>query len=146
MRKKNKLSPETISVQAMHQKDSATGGVTPGIHPSTTFARDENYELLVPGHSYSRDENPGYVVAENVLCELESAASALLFSSGMAAAVAVFQSLRPGDHIVAPVVMYWGLRKWMISFCDSWGLGLDLFDASDPDAAVAKHRTPARLW
>jgi cystathionine gamma-synthase len=134
MRKENELAPETISAQARHQIDSATGGVTPAIHPSSTFIRDENYELLVPGHSYGRDENPTYMVAERVLCELEGAAAALLFSSGMAAAMAVVQSLKPGDHIVAPKVMYWGLRNWMIRFCDDWGLGLDLFDASDPDA------------
>jgi cystathionine gamma-synthase len=134
MRKKNGLAPETISAQALRQIDSATGGVTPAIHPSSTFIRDENYRLLVPGHSYGRDENPTYIVAEAVLRELEGAAAALLFSSGMAAAMAVVQSLDPGDHVVAPKVMYWGLRNWMIRFCDKWGLGLDLFDASDPDA------------
>jgi cystathionine gamma-synthase len=136
MRKNNELAPETISVQALHQIDSATGGVNPPLHLSSTFVRDENYELLVPGHSYGRDENPTYLVAEKVLRELEGAADALLFSSGMAAAMAVLQSLRPGDHIVAPKVMYWGLRNWMTRFCDDWGLGLDLFDASDPDALV----------
>jgi len=134
MGRKNELAPETISAQALHQIDSATGGVTPAIHLSSTFVRDENYQLLVPGHSYGRDENPTYVVAETVLRELEGAAAALLFSSGMAAAMAVVQSLKPGDHIVAPKVMYWGLRNWMVRFCDHWGLGLDLFDASDPDA------------
>jgi cystathionine gamma-synthase len=30
--------------------------------------------------------------------------------------------------------MYWGLRNWLVTFCETWGLGLDLFDASDPDA------------
>ena len=134
MRKNSGLTPETISVQAMHQIDAATGGISPAVHLSSTFLRDENYQLLVPGHSYARDENPNYVVAETVLCELEGAAAALLFSSGMAAAMAVLQSLRPGDHIVAPTVMYWGLRKWMTTFCNDWGLGLDLFDASDQDA------------
>ena len=134
MPKENELAPETISAQALHQIDSATGGVTPAIHLSSTFLRDENYELLVPGHSYGRDENPSYLVAETVLRELEGAAAALLFSSGMAAAMAVLQSLKPGDHVVAPKVMYWGLRNWMTRFCNDWGLGLDLFDASDPDA------------
>ena len=134
MGRKNELAPETISAQALHQIDSATGGVNPAIHLSSTFVRDENYQLLVPGHSYGRDENPTYVVAETVLRELEGAAAARLFSSGMAAAMAVVQSLKPGDHIVAPKVMYWGLRNWMVRFCDHWGLGLDLFDASDPDA------------
>ncbi len=134
MRNKSELAPETISAQAMHQIDAATGGVTPAIHLSSTFVRDENYQLLVPGHSYGRDENPTYTVAEKVLRELEGAADALLFSSGMAAAMAVLQSLKPGDHIVAPTVMYWALRKCMTTFCDTWGLGLDLFDSSDPDA------------
>ena len=141
MRKKSDLAPETISAQALRQIDSATGGVTPAIHLSSTYLRDENYELLVPGNSYGRDENPTYNVAETVLCELEGAAAALLFSSGMAAAMAVVQSLKPGDHIVAPKVMYWGLRNWMTRFCDDWGLGLDLFDATDPDALANTMKT-----
>ncbi len=134
MPKKTELAPETISAQAMHQIDAATGGVNPALHLSSTFIRDEDYQLLVPGHSYGRDENPTYAVAETVLRELEGAAAALLFSSGMAAAAAVLQSLKPGNHIVAPTVMYWGLRNWMTRFCDDWGLGLDLFDSGDPDA------------
>jgi len=52
----------------------------------------------------------------------------------MAAAMAVVQSLKQGDQIVAPRVMYWGLRNWMVKFCDQWGLGLSLFDSADPDA------------
>ena len=134
MDKKKNLSPETISAQALRQIDAITGGITPAIHPSSTFLRDENYQLIDARHSYGRDENPGYAVAEKVLAELEGAPAALLFSSGMAAAMAVVQSLQPGDQIVAPKVMYWGLRNWLIKFCDHWGLGLDLFDAADPDA------------
>jgi len=134
MSKAKDLSPETISAQALHQIDAMTGGITPAIHPSSTFIRDENYQLINAQHSYGRDENPGYAVAEKVLAELEGAPAALLFSSGMAAAMAVVQTLQPGDQIVAPKVMYWGLRNWLIKFCDHWGLGLDLFDAADPDA------------
>ncbi len=134
MGKEMNLSPETISAQAAHQIDAMTGGLTPAIHPSSTFVRDENYQLINARHSYSRDENPGYAVVEKVLAELEGAPAALLFSSGMAAAMAVVQSLKPGDQIVVPKVMYWGLRNWMIKFCDHWGLGLDLFDTADPDA------------
>ncbi|MEE8387357.1 MAG: PLP-dependent aspartate aminotransferase family protein [Acidiferrobacterales bacterium] len=133
MGNRKNLSAETINAQALHQIDAMTGGITPAIHPSSTFLRDENYQLINARHSYGRDENPGYVVAERVLAELEGAPAALLFSSGMAAAMAVVQSLQPGDHIVAPKVMYWGLRNWLIKFCDHWGLGLDLFDPADPD-------------
>lgn len=134
MGNKSHLAPETISAQALNQIDSMTGGLSPAIHPSSTFVRDENYQLIDARHSYGRDENPGFAVAEKVLAELEGGSAALLFSSGMAAAMAVVQSLQPGDRIVAPKVMYWGLRNWLIKFCEHWGLRLDLFDTADPDA------------
>jgi len=144
MTKKKNLSPETINAQALHHIDASTGALSPAIHPSSTFVRDENYELINSRHSYGRAENPGYLLTEEVLAELEGAPAALLFSSGTSAAMAVVQSLKPGDHIVAPKIMYWGLRNWLIKFCDHWGLGLDLFDAADPDAlarTVRKGRT-----
>lgn len=134
MGNKSHLTPETISAQALNQIDSMTGGLSPAIHPSSTFVRDENYQLIDARHSYGRDENPGFAVAEKVLAELEGGSAALLFSSGMAAAMAVVQSLQPGDRIVAPKIMYWGLRNWLIKFCEHWGLRLDLFDTADPDA------------
>jgi cystathionine gamma-synthase len=134
LNKAKNLSPETKNAQALGQIDAKTGGLTPAIHPSSTYVRDDDYQLIDARHSYGRDENPGYAVAEKVLAELEGAPAALLFSSGMAAAMAVVQSLKPGDHIVAPRIMYWGLRNWMVKFCDNWGLGLDLFDTADPDA------------
>jgi cystathionine gamma-synthase len=143
-----KLSPETINAQALHQIDEFTGGISPAIHPSTTYLRDENYQLIDARHSYGRDENPGFAVAENVLAELEGAPAALLFSSGMSAAMAVVQSLKPGDRIVAPRVMYWGLRNWLMKFCGHWGLDLDLFDSTDPDGlaeVVTKSKT-ALVW
>ena len=134
LNKAKNLSPETKNAQALGQIDAKTGGLTPAIHPSSTYVRDDDYQLIDARHSYGRDENPGYAVAEKVLAELEGAPAALLFSSGMAAAMAVVQSLKPGDHIVAPRIMYWGLRNWLIEFCNNWGLGLDLFDSGDPDA------------
>ena len=144
MTKKKNLAPETISAQASHQFDAMTGALTPAIHPSSTYVRDENYQLIDSRHSYGRAENPGYVVAENILAELEGGPAALLFSSGSAAAMAVVQSLRPGDRIVAPRIMYWGLRNWLVKFCDIWGLSMDLFDAADPNAladTVGKAKT-----
>ena len=136
MRNQRKLAPETLNAQALRQIDAGTGGITPAIFPSTTYVRDENYALIDPQHSYGRDENPGFVVAEQVLARLEGGEAALLFSSGMSAAMAIVQSLKPGDRVVAPRIMYWGLRKWLVTFCDQWGLTLDLFDPADPDALI----------
>ena len=136
MSKHKNLAPETVSAQALGMHDAATAGVVPGIHPASTFLRDENYALAVAGNSYSRDENPTHRVAEAVLSELEGGADAMLFSSGMAAATAVVQTLNPGDRIVAPRVMYWGLRNWLLDFCDQWGVELHLFESTD-EAALA---------
>jgi cystathionine gamma-synthase len=134
------LAPETKTAQALHATDPQTGGVNPPICLSTTFVRDENYELISKANSYARDENPAFLVAERLLAELERAKSAMLFSSGMAAAMAVVQCLKPGDHVVAPKVMYWGLRNWLIEFCDHWRIGLDLFDPTEEDGLAKSVR------
>ena len=57
----------------------------------------------------------------------------------MAAATAVFQALAPGDHVLAPKVMYWSLRNWLMNFATHWGLQVELIDMTDP-AAVARAR------
>ncbi len=128
-----RVSPETSTAQALHYIDRSTGSVIPAIQPSTTFARDEHYRLISPTHSYGRDENPSYESAEAMLGHLEQAASCLLFSSGMAAAMTVVQALAPGDHILIPKVMYWGLREWLVKFCNTWKLDLEQFDGQEPD-------------
>ncbi len=96
------------------------------IHVSTTYQRAAD-NSFPGGAGYSRDANPTYHEAEKLLCALEGGADALLFSSGVAAAVAVFQSLKPGSRIVAPQMMYWSLRKWLLEFCKNWDIQLDLF-------------------
>jgi cystathionine gamma-synthase len=137
------LAPETTAAQALHFIDAATGAIIPPIQPSTTFARDEQYALIAAGHSYGRDENPTFLAPERVIAQLEQAEDAMLFSSGMAAAMAVVQALKPGDHIVAPKVMYWGLRNWLLKFCANWGLKIDLYDTADA-GALARAVIPGR--
>ncbi|MEJ0040936.1 MAG: PLP-dependent transferase [Rhizomicrobium sp.] len=84
--------------------------------------------------------NPTYDQAEAVLASLENGAAAALFASGMAAATAVFLSLKPGDHVVAPKVMYWLLRSWLLGFATDWGLQVDLIDMTDLAAVKAAMR------
>ena len=120
----------------------------PPLQPSSTFARDDHYRLVNPLNSYGRDENPTYTVPEKLLAALEGAADGCLFSSGMAAATAVLQSLRPGDHVLAPEVMYWGLRNWLVDFCGHWGLTIKLFDVRDAGdlARKAEAYRPRLVW
>ncbi len=143
MSNNNVLSPDTLLAQAMHYLEPVNGGIVPGIQMATTYARGEDYELRAPGISYGRDKNPTYLVAEQVMAELEGGAGALLFSSGLAAAAALFHTLAPGDHVVAPVIMYHGLRDWLIQFCDNWKVDIDTFDAT-VDGALASAIKPGR--
>lgn len=133
------MRPETSAAQAAGYADPATGALTPPIHLSTTFARDAD-GVLVGGHEYIRADNPTFEQPERLLAELEGGAAALLFASGNAAASALFCALLPGDHVVAPRIMYWGLRKWLAEFAVSWGIDVTHVDTTDVEAIRAAMR------
>jgi cystathionine gamma-synthase len=125
------LHPATRAAQALGWIDPTTRAITPAIHPSTTFIRDADNQYR-SGYSYTRDTNPTYAQAETLLAELEHGAQALLFSSGMAAATAVLQALPPGSHVLAPKVMYWGLRQWLLDSTQAADrLSVDFVDNGD---------------
>jgi cystathionine gamma-synthase len=131
--------PSTLAAQAMGWLDPASNGVIPPIQPSTTYARDENYEK----GGYTRDENPTYLQAEALLAALEEGHEALLFSSGMAAATTALLALSPGDHVIAPTVMYHGLRTWLNEVGSHWGLEVDFVPPGDIGAIEAAVRPGA---
>lgn len=124
------LKPETQAAQAMGKIDSQTKALIPPVYHSTTYQRDSD-NSYPEGHVYARDHNPTYRPAEELICELEQGKEALLFSSGMAAAIAVLQALNPGDVVIAPRVMYWSLRNWLTRFTSRWGVELRLLDTDD---------------
>lgn len=144
MSKSGILSLDSLVVQADHFVDSRTGGVVPAIQPSTTFARDEDYELI-GGLRYSRYGNPTCIQAENILAKLEGGAEARVFASGLAACAAVFETMKVGEHIVAPRIMYHGAQEWMRRISQARGLGLSFFDQSDPGALEKAMRPETAL-
>src|SRR5499425_648631 len=100
---------ETVAVHAGRRIDPATGAVTPPIHLSTTFERGADGEYS-RGFSYAREGNPTRQSLEECLAALEGGKEALAFASGLAVATALLQGLEPGDHILAPDDVYYGLR------------------------------------
>ena len=104
------LHPATLAAQGLGWTDESTGAVVLPMHTATTFLRDPDNQYR-RGRSYGRADNPSYDQPQALLTALEGGAASLLFSSGMAAAAAVFQSLPREAHVVAPQVMYWGLRS-----------------------------------
>ncbi|MBL8590905.1 MAG: aminotransferase class I/II-fold pyridoxal phosphate-dependent enzyme [Methylobacteriaceae bacterium] len=119
--------------QAMGRIDAATRAVTAPLHLSTTYVRDPDNQYR-SSFVYGRPDNATVREAEEVIAMLEGAAGALVFGSGMSAATALFLSLAPGEHVVAPQVMYWALRNWLKVDAAAWGLTVDFVDATDPDA------------
>ncbi len=132
-------SKQSLLAQAMGRIDEVTRAVTPPIHVSSTFIRDPDNQYR-SGNMYGRPDNETVREVEAVLTMLEGAAASLVLGSGMSAATAVFLALRPGDHVVAPTVMYWGLRNWLREDAAAWGLQVDFVDTSDPDALRAAVR------
>lgn len=127
------LSPATRAAQALHIIDERTGAISPMIDLSSTYARDENYE---PRQSYIYGRSGGQTVkhAEAVLNSLEGGAGSLLFASGMAAVVALLETLDTGDHVVAPQIMYHAGMTWIHRLTQKRGIEATFFDQTDPSA------------
>jgi cystathionine gamma-synthase len=143
----SRLEARTRAAQAGHFIDPLTGAIVPPMQPATTFARNADYELTGP-YIYSRNDSPTVAHAESLMRELEGGAESLLFASGMAAVAAVVDTLETGQRIAAPDIMYHGVKTWMLRQERKRSLGLDLFDATSPEAlerAVKPGRT-ALLW
>jgi cystathionine gamma-synthase len=131
--------PDTLSAQGGGHAAPPHYDIAPGIFPSTTYERAADGGFP-GGRVYSRDHNPTYETAEQVLAALESAHAARLFASGMAAATSVFLALAPGDRVLAPRAMYWSLRKWLLEYATAWGLRVELYENSSIDDLAQKTR------
>ena len=133
------VKPESVAAQALGWIDERTRAITPPVHVSSTYLRDPDNQYRT-GRVYARADNPAFDQAEAVLTQLEQGAQAMLFASGMAAATAVFQALEPGDHVLAPKVMYWSLRNWLMNFATRWGLQVELIEMTEPATVQAALR------
>ena len=137
------LAPATLAAQGLGFIEPVTKAIVQPIHVSTTFERDADNQYSA-GRCYSRADNPSYDQVEATLTALEQGTDALVFSSGMAAATACFLALDPGDHVIAPTIMYWALRNWLTTFARRWGLEVSLVDTTKLDdlrAAVRPGKT-----
>src|SRR5258708_25618068 len=96
---------EGLAGQAGASPDPAAGAVVPAIQLSTTFQRSPDGSFP-SGYEYIRDATPNRQALELAMASLEGGAAAVAFASGMAATMAVLQTLAPGDHVVAPLPPY----------------------------------------
>ena len=130
-----RLPPKTrtLVAQGPNMPEPVTHGLVPPIHMSTTFTRDPDNGYS-GGRVYGGTDNPSVQQAETLIASLEGAEEALIFGSGMAAAVAVFEALERPVHIVASHAMYYGLRAWLAEIGQGGAYSVTFVDTSDLDA------------
>jgi cystathionine gamma-synthase len=135
---------ETLCVHAGSAPDPITGAITLPISLATTFERDADGEFR-RGFIYARDRNPTRQALERAMAAVEGGAAALAFASGQAATAAVFQALKPGDHVVLPDSIYYGTPKLVNELFVPWGLEATSVAMNDLSAVRAAVRDRTRL-
>ena len=93
---------------------------------------------------YGRYGNPSRSHLERVLARLENSRSCLLFSSGMAAAHAVLQTLVPGDHVVAGDSLYGGVLSLIRQLADI-GVEVTFTPATNPASIASRLRANTKI-
>jgi len=139
-----KMRIETLAVHAGHAIDPATGAVSAPIYLSTTFERDVE-GTYSRGFMYTRNNNPNREALEHGVSVLEGGEAAAAFGSGTAAAVALFQALAPGDHVLAHVDAYYGTSRLLREIFLRWGLQADFIDMSNLDEVKNALRPQTKL-
>ena len=95
---------------------------------------------------YQRYANPTWERLEQALAELEGAAEALVFASGMAAVAAVvLPALRAGDTLVAPGDAYPGIRSIALEHLAPRGVDVRLVPTRE-DAILGALDGAAMVW
>ncbi len=139
-----------FSTKAIHvgqKPDPATGATIPPIHLTSTYTQE------LPGRhkgfEYSRSNNPTRSALEQCLASLEEGEACAAFSSGIAAAAAVLQTLRPGDGVVGGHDLYGGTVRLLTQHFVPWGLEVAFAASTEPDAyaeAANSLSRPRLLW
>ena len=140
------LRLRTQAVQMPSGCDAPRNGLVGSIHLSTTYTRDESY-AYASDHVYGRADNPTLRQTEASVAALERASSAMLFGSGMAAAIAVIMGLDRPSHLIASASMYYGLKRWLAGV-GRFGHTVAFVDTTDLAALAAAidDRRPDLVW
>ncbi|HUR60746.1 MAG TPA: aminotransferase class I/II-fold pyridoxal phosphate-dependent enzyme [Candidatus Thermoplasmatota archaeon] len=134
--------PGTRCVHAGVAPDAATGALVPPIVQSTTYAWPSLDQP--PRTSYARGGGATVEALERRLADLEGGASALAFSSGLAAIDALLTSLAPGARVVAGTNVYGGTVR-LLERIRAGHLEVAWVDSSDTEALRTALRTPTAL-
>src|SRR5918998_2777525 len=132
---------ETRQLHAGQRPDPNTGARAVPIFQTTSYVFEDPesaaayFNLQEYGNTYSRIMNPTVAVFEERVANLEGAAGAVAFASGIAAqAGALFTMLTPGDHVVSSSALYGGTVNQLKHLLRKMSVELTWVDPDDPDA------------
>lgn len=135
----------TRAIHAGQAPDRTTGAIIPPIYQSSTHVQD-GIGGFREGYEYNRAGNPTRSSLETQLAALEGGASALSFSSGLAAEDALLRGiLRPGDHVVLGNDVYGGTYRLLTKVLAPWGIETSTVELQDPDAIRAALRPETKI-
>jgi cystathionine gamma-synthase len=124
---------ETLAIHAAADPDPSTGAISPPIHLSTTFEHGPASEEL-HGYTYVRDKNPTQDRLEEALGLLEGGEGALVYSSGMGAAITLLLALVPDSHVIFPEDVYTHVRVAHQQYLSKWNFQVSVVDMQDQSA------------
>ena len=130
---------DTLTIHAGQEPDPTSGAVMPPIVLASTFAQQS--PGVHKGFEYARTGNPTRQTLEKCVAGIEGATHGVAFGSGCAAMTTLFQTLRPGDHIVSSDDVYGGTFRILDKVFRPMGVETTFVDMTDLDR-VADAFTP----
>ena len=138
----DRLHPASQVVHIGVGQDPLHGAVSTPIYQTVTYQHPGSQ---LGRYDYSRTENPTRTGLSDGLAVLEGGAGASLFSSGMAAIVALFHLLNHGDHIILTEDLYGGTYRVLVDLFARFGLKASFVDTRDLPQIEAAMTTRTRL-
>lgn len=122
-----------LSTALIHQHNikDPSGAVMSPLIMATTFERNSDQLTYPQEYIYSRYNHPNKNSLENKIAAMEVGASCTCFASGLAAATAIFQSLKSGDHIILADDTYFSMRTIVNTLYAGFGLSYTLVDLTN---------------
>ena len=129
----------TRLVHPSTKNEDPYASVTPPLYQTATF--DQPTATTFGAYDYTRSGNPTRTLLEGQIAELEGAARALAFTSGMAALTAVTRLVRAGDRVLSGDDIYGGTSRLLAQVLPKQGIAVSNVDMTDL-AAVEAAMTP----
>ena len=111
--KRNRHDLATRVIHAGQEPDPLTGAATMPVYTSSIYVQDGIGRNK--GYSYSRGGNPTKSALEACLADLENAAAAFTFPSGVSAAATILEYLPTGSKILAHQDIYGGVYELLVN-------------------------------